>query len=132
MKNTVKIPAGYQAVMPYLILNEAPKFNAFMKQVFGATEKYLQMRDSNTILHAELEIEGCTIMFADATEEYKPQTAGFFIYVNNADTTFQKAIKAGATVVSDVEDKPYGRSGGVKDPCGNTWWITSMKNPSDE
>jgi uncharacterized glyoxalase superfamily protein PhnB len=66
-------------------------------------------------------------MFADTTEKITSQTAGLFIYVDNADETFKMAIEEGATVVSEVSDHPYGRSGGVKDPFGNTWWITSVK-----
>jgi uncharacterized glyoxalase superfamily protein PhnB len=66
-------------------------------------------------------------MFADATDIYKTQTAGLFVYVDNADETFKKAIEAKSTVISQVADQSYGRSGGINDPFGNTWWITSIK-----
>ena len=64
-------------------------------------------------------------MFADATDEYSKRNAGMFIYVENADETFKKAIDAGATSLMPPDDHPYGRSGGVIDPFGNTWWITT-------
>ncbi len=53
--------------------------------------------------------------------------AGMFIYVDDADTAYQKALTAGATTVEGQEpsDKEYGRACGIKDPFGNTWWITS-------
>lgn len=85
------------------------------------------MRESDIILHAETLIGDSTIMFADATEKYKPQPAGLFIYVDNADERFRKAVEAGAKVINEVADQPYGRSGGGTDPFGNSWWVTSTK-----
>lgn len=113
--------------MPYLIINNAPAFIAFTQRVYGAAEIYKAMRDEKTIMHAEIMIGGSTIMFADSTEIYAESPAGLFIYVENADETFKKAIDEGATIVAELADQPYGRSGGVKDPFGNTWWITSVK-----
>jgi PhnB protein len=127
MAKDPKIPAQYQTVMPYLIVKNAAKFIAFMENVFSATETYKVKRDENTIMHGEIMIGESTIMFADATDQYKSQTAGMFIYVDNADERYKKAIEAGATIITQVSDQPYGRSGGVADPFGNTWWITSLK-----
>src|SRR6476646_936135 len=121
----VTVPAGYQQVMVYLIIENADKFSDFMKTVFQAKEINRHMRDEKIIMHAELKIGDSTIMFAEATEPWKPQNAGMFIYVENADNTFQVAVKNGAEVLSEPANQPYGRSGGVKDPFGNIWWITS-------
>jgi PhnB protein len=126
MKN-VKIPEGYQQVMPYLIVNNAAGFLAFAKNVFDATEKYKEMRDENTIRHAEVKIGESVIMFADSTDQYPPQTAAMFIYVDNADEVYKKALEEGAASIMEPADQSYGRSGGVTDPYGNTWWITSEK-----
>ena len=78
-------------------------------------------------MHAEIKIGNCTIMFADTTEAFKPQLAGLFIYVENADDTCHKALAEGGTTVMELSDQDYGRTCGVNDPCGNTWWITSVK-----
>lgn len=121
------IPANYQTVMPYLIIKDATKFIAFTEKVFGATLGYKTMRDENIIMHAEVMIGESTIMFADATEKFKPRPAGLFVYVANADKTYAIAIESGATIITKLSDQPYGRSGGVTDPFGNSWWITSVK-----
>ncbi len=123
----MKIPEGYQTVMPYLILKDAQKFLEFAQKVFDAKEnkEHKTMRDENTIMHDEILIDGSTVMFADCTKEFEVRNACFFIYVDNADETYKKAIDAGATVLREVSDQSYGRSGGVKDPFGNEWWITS-------
>ena len=121
-----RIPEGYNAVMPYLILNNAVGFLEFMREVFDAELTYKAMRDEKTIMHAELKIGDSKIMFAEATEQWKVQPAGLFIYVDEADVVYNKAKLKGAEVVTQMADQSYGRSGGVQDPFGNVWWITSM------
>lgn len=125
----MKTPKGYQTVMPYLIVTGAANFIDFTKKVFKAVEneKMRSMRDEKTIQHSEIMIGDSTIMFADSTEKYKSHTAGLFIYVENADETYQKAIDEGATTIMELSDQNYGRTCGVKDPFGNVWWITSVK-----
>ncbi len=122
----MNIPEKYQQVMPYLIVENAAGFISFTRKVFDAQEECKAMRDEQTIQHAEIMIGESKIMCADATEKFKPQNADFFIYVENADDTFAKTIDTGAKVVSELANQTYGRSGGVVDPFGNTWWITSQ------
>lgn len=122
----MKIPENYQRVMPYLILEKASDFITFTQKVFGAKETHKTMRDENTIMHAEVMIGNSTIMFADATDKYKVSNAELFVYVDDADQIYKSALKNGGTVVTELANQPYGRSGGIKDPFGNVWWITSV------
>ena len=122
-----KIPQDYPTVMPYLIIKNAAAFIQFAQNVFGAAVVNKYMRDGeSTIMHAEIKIGNSIIMFAESTAEYKPMNAGLFIYVEDADITYKKAIDEGAVVVTELGNQSYGRSGGVKDAFGNTWWITSV------
>jgi PhnB protein len=121
----MKIPEGYQQVMPYLIVPGAEKFMDFMTTVFGATEKMKVMRDEHHIMHAEARIGESVIMFADATDKFAPRPAGMFVYVDDADLAYNRAIEAGATSITPMADQEYGRSGGFADPFGNTWWPTT-------
>ena len=121
-----KIPANYQTVMTYLILKNAEEFIAFTKNIFNATETTKVMRDKSIIMHAEIMVGESTIMLADSTEGYEPRTAGLFVYVDDADSTYTKAVDAGSAIITPLSDQPYGRSGGILDPFGNTWWITSV------
>jgi PhnB protein len=124
----MNIPSTHQAIMPYLMLNDAAAFAEFAKKVFNAELTYSVMReDGVTAMHCELQISGCTIMFCEATATWLPQTANLFVYVPDADETYATAIAGGAAAVSEMANQDYGRSGGVKDPFGNTWWITSVK-----
>lgn len=123
---TIQIPEGYQQIMPYLIVENAQAFINFTRNVFDAQEKYKVMRTETQIMHAEISIGDSVIMIADATEQYMQQNAGLFIYVDDCDAVYQKALDNGAVSVRTPADQSYGRSAGVKDPFGNTWWLTSV------
>jgi len=123
---TLNIPEGYQRLMPYLIIENAQAFIDFSQKVFGATEKQKAMRDETLIMHAEISIGGSVVMFADATEEFKEQTAGLFLYVDDCDAVYKKGIENGAISAREPADQGYGRSAGFTDPFGNTWWVTAV------
>jgi PhnB protein len=129
MKN-VNFPADHQQIMPYLVIKNADGFIRFMQEVFEAREKMKFKSDEETIAHAEITIGESVIMLSGDTKQLAPCTGGGFIYVPDADQTYERAIKAGAAPVIPVKDNPYGRSGGFMDPFGNTWWVkTYRSNP---
>lgn len=113
--------------MPYLIIKDAAGFMKFMEKVFGATEKFKMMRDEKLIAHAEMSVGESIIMLADATDEFKTRTGGMFIYVENADETYTKALAEGATSIMPPSDQEYGRTCGITDAFGNVWWPTTGK-----
>ena len=127
----MNLPKGHQVVMPYLMVNGALKFIDFVKVVFHAeltTNMHKLREDGATVIHSEITIGGSTIMFTDASEQWKEQTANLFVYVDNADDTFKRAIDHGATTLMELSNQDYGRTCGVTDPFGNVWWITSVNN----
>jgi PhnB protein len=121
----MNIPIGHQTVMPYLIVEGAERFLDFLKNVFSAIEKQKFPDPKGGIMHAEVTIGNSTIMFADATSQYKPAPANLFIYVEDVDKIYQEALRSGATSVREPRNEDYGYSGGVQDAFGNTWWITT-------
>jgi PhnB protein len=120
----MNIPKGHQTVMPYLIMDDATAFIGFIKAVFNAEMTQESLRDG-IIGHCEARLGDSTIMFSQSRDQWKAAPANVFIYVDDADATYYKAIKAGATSVMEIADLDYGRSGGVTDPHNNVWWITS-------
>lgn len=120
-------PSYYNTVMPYLILNDVEAFIEFTKTVFGAKEKMRHPDENGRIVHAEVVIGGNTIMAGESTDQWKTQNSGLYINVDSADEHYQKALNAGATTVMELSNQEYGRTCGVMDPQGNTWWITSEK-----
>lgn len=121
----MRIPNGHQAVMPYLMVEDAAGFIDFIKNVFGAEMTHQDVR-GDIIGHCEANIGGSTIMFSQSRDEWKPATANMFVYVENADESYARAVDNGAATVMSPADQDYGRSCGVTDPFGNVWWITSV------
>jgi uncharacterized glyoxalase superfamily protein PhnB len=123
--STTTIPAGYQQVMPYVIVPDPSSLLQFMKEVLGATVRTMQTKDDGSLGHAEVQVGESVIMFSGSTEDWEAAPAGLFVYVGDADAAMAKALELGATQVMPVSDQGYGRSGGVKDANGCTWWLTS-------
>ena len=129
------IPDGYNTVTPYLMIPQAAKFIEFMSTVFGAKTVEQIMRPDGKIGHTEIRIGGSMIMLSEASEEHPATPVMLHVYVEDVDAAFERAVKAGGTVVSKPANQFYGdRSGGVKEPCGNTIWIATHVEdvPADE
>lgn len=121
----MKIPENYNAVMPYLILDDPEGFLNFTKEIFNAVELQKYTDDNDEIIHAEIRIGDSTIMCGQSGGNWNTQPAGLYIHVEDCDSTYKKALHMNATVVMEPSDQNYGRSAGIKDPFGNTWWLTS-------
>jgi PhnB protein len=119
------IPEGYHTVTPYLVVDGAEKVIRFMKEAFGAQPVFEpMMRPDGKVMHAEYRIGDSVVMISDASERAQATTAMLHLYVPNVDAAYQKALKAGATSLTEPADMFYGdRSGGVKDTAGNRWHI---------
>ena len=78
------------------------------------------------VAHAEMKIGNSIVMMSDATTEFKPAESQLYVYVDNVDDTYKRALQAGATVVREPKDQFYGdRNASVKDPVGNIWGIAT-------
>jgi uncharacterized glyoxalase superfamily protein PhnB len=65
---------------------------------------------------------------AEANAEFPPTQTALHLYVEDADRTYEQALRAGATSMQEPTDQPYGdREAGVKDPFGNDWYIATHK-----
>jgi len=135
-------PPGYHSVTPYLIVNDSVAAIDFYKKAFGAVEQF-RFEHEGRIMHAELKIGDSHIMLSDEWTEMGYRSArniggtpvSLMIYVPNVDEVYARAIDAGATERSPVEDQFYGdRSGNLTDPFGHQWTIgTHVKDiPPEE
>jgi len=122
------IPEGYHSITPYLVVDGASRLIDFLKQAFGAEETFRMPMPDGKIGHAEVKIGDSVVMMGDAGAQMPPMPAMLYLYVNDADTTYKRALQAGATSLNEPMDQFYGdRSGAVKDPVGNHWWIATHK-----
>ncbi len=122
------IPDGYHTVTPYLTVQGVPKLIDFLKQAFEAQEIERMTQPDGTIGHAEVRIGDSVVMMGEARDEWKPMPSGIYLYVNDTDAVYKRALQAGATSIMEPADQFYGdRSAGVKDSSGNHWWIATHK-----
>jgi uncharacterized glyoxalase superfamily protein PhnB len=122
------IPEGYHVVTPYLVLEGTAKVIDFLKQAFDAQETFRMPKPDGTVMHAEVKIGDSTIMMGEASEQHKPMPAFLYLYVNDADAVYKRALQAGATSVMEPADQFYGdRHGSVRDSAGNVWGIATHK-----
>jgi uncharacterized glyoxalase superfamily protein PhnB len=115
---------SYRTLTPYLIVPDADAELTFLKTAFGAVETLCHRNADNTVMHAEARIGDSLIMLGQSSAQWKPLTAALYLWIDDVDATYERALKAGARSESAPEDKPYGhRNAGVVDQNNVTWWI---------
>jgi PhnB protein len=123
------IPRGYHTVTPSLVVRDAAKALEFYRKAFGAQETLRMPAPGGKIMHAEFRIGDSVIMLMDEMPEMSksPQSlggspVGFYVYVENVDAAWKRAIEAGGKQVMPLQDMFWGdRTGCVEDPFGHKW-----------
>ena len=128
------VPDGYHSVTPYLVVENVPRLLEFLRAAFGAVETERIADGAGKVLHAEVRIGDSMVMVGGATDRTTPMPAVLYLYVESVDAVHRRAVEAGAVSLAETADQFYGdRSGAVKDPCGNQWWIaTHVEDVSGE
>ena len=120
------IPDGSHTITPYLVVEGVPKLIEFLKQAFGAQELGRMARPDGGVMHAEVKVGDSKLMMGEPMGDWKAKPCSLYLYVEDVDAVYQRAIQAGGTSVREPSDQFYGdRSGGVIDPCGNYWGIAT-------
>jgi len=123
---------GAPTLQPYLHPLRAEPVINFMKRAFGAEELGRYAAPDGVIHHTTVRIGNAHMEMGEAHGPYQPMPTMFYLYVEDCDALYKRAMSAGATSISEPKDQPYGdRSGGVVDPFGNKWYIaTHVKDVS--
>lgn len=129
------VPEGFQTITPYLVAPDAAALIEFLRRAFGAEETHRTSRPDGSIMHAQVRIGTSMLMMSGATPEWPARPSGLYLYVEDADRWYQRAIEAGAASVLEPMDAFWGdRMAGVLDIAGNHWWIATHREdvPEDE
>jgi PhnB protein len=126
------IPDGFHSITPHLTLDNAADTIEWYKRALGAQELRRSAGPDGKIMHAELKVGDSRIMVNDVMHGQKgPQAHGgspvsLWLYVENCDAAFNRAVDAGAQVQVPLDNQFWGdRGGAVADPEGYTWWIAT-------
>lgn len=123
-------PAGHQTVAPYLLVDDVPRLLRFVTEAFSADEIWRQTTPAEGLRHVELRIGDSVVMIGARRPQLPPLCGSVHVYVADVDAAYARALAAGATALAPPADRPYGdRSGGVRDPAGNLWWLGTNLTP---
>ena len=128
------IPEGYHTVTPMMSVKGAARLIDFMKKAFGATENYRFPAPDGSVMHAELKIGDSFVMLGEARKDCSPESATFYVYVQDADATYKEALSAGGESLEGPTNQFWGdRVATIKDFAGNKWMIaTHVEDVSTE
>lgn len=134
------------SLSPHIFVSNAAAAIDFYKKAFGAEELSRHAApDGKRIMHAALLVNGATLMLCDDFPEFRggkgstPEALGgspvvLHLQVKDADSAFNRAVAAGATVAMPLADQFWGdRYGQITDPFGHTWSIgAKVRNVTEE
>jgi uncharacterized glyoxalase superfamily protein PhnB len=132
--NVRPIPSEFHSITPGIVLKDARKAIEFYERAFGAQSRYTFEDGQGRVMHAEIKIGDSVLMMCDempemkcfSPETLKGATSSLYLYVEDVDAAFDRAVKAGAQVKMPVADMFWGdRAGTVVDPFGYQWMIAT-------
>jgi uncharacterized glyoxalase superfamily protein PhnB len=132
-KQVQPIPKGYHTVTPSIVVKGAAKAIDFYKKAFAAEEVSRFPAPDGGLMHAELRIGDSALLLADEMPDQgggkSPKSIGgtpvsFFVYRENVDAAWKRAVDAGGKPVMPLADQFWGdRAGCLEDPFGHRWWL---------
>ena len=131
------VPEGFHTVTPQLTLDNAAQTIEWYKKALGAEERSRAIGPDGKVMHAELRIGNSIIMVNDVMmgkgpKAYGGSPASLWLYVDDCDALFNRAVAAGAKAgggpMGQLQDQFWGdRSGTITDPEGYQWTIATHK-----
>jgi uncharacterized glyoxalase superfamily protein PhnB len=117
---------GLRTVTPYLHPKGAKSLIGFLKEAFAAEEVAVHESPDGVVQHAKMRIGDSVIEMGEAHGPWQPMPTTFFLYVEDVDAWYARAVRAGATSMGGPTDQPYGdRVAAVTDPHENIWYIAT-------
>ncbi len=114
------IPKGWHTLTPRIFAKDSKHLVSFLKTVFQAQGEYIESKPT------QLRIGDSMIMVSDV-EVRGAYSACLYVYVSDVEETFKRAVSAGASIVEEPLDTPYGdRRAVVTDAWGNMWQIAKF------
>jgi PhnB protein len=121
MSTTRRPPEPYRAVTPRMFVSDVEQAVAFLGVVFGAKAQIEPGRPTDVHI-------GDSVVLVSSATEREPFPAFLYIYVDDADAAYRLAVGAGAEVLEEPLDTPYGdRRAMFRDPFGNVYQVAHRR-----
>jgi uncharacterized glyoxalase superfamily protein PhnB len=120
------VPEGLGSVTPFLHPRGAPALIEFLKRAFAAEEMAVHHGPDGAIAHAKIRMGDSVIEMGEAHGEWGPMPTMFYVYVDDVDAWYRRALDAGATSIEPPALQPYGeRRAAVRDAFENQWYLAA-------
>jgi len=120
------VPEGLGTVTTFLHPRGAPALIEFLKRAFAAEEAAIHYGPEGSIAHATIRVGDSVIEMGEAHDEWGPMPTMFYVYVDDVDAWYRRALAAGATSMEPPALQPYGeRRAAVRDAFGNQWYLAA-------
>jgi PhnB protein len=117
-------PDGYHAVTPYLTVSGVAEVIRFLERTFHARSTEKHVAPDGRVMHAEVQIGDSMLMLGEPHTTDASRPSNLYVYVDDVDAAYERALAAGGKSVMKPGDQFYGdRNAGVADSAGNQWWI---------
>jgi PhnB protein len=132
-KTLEPIPKGFHTVTPFIVARNATGLLEFLKKAFNGETTSIMHDPDGKVMHATARIGNSIVMVSDANDRFPAMPAMLYLYMDDVDLVFNKAIKAGGQSLREPTNEFYGdRSAGIKDAWDNQWWIATHIEDVDE
>ena len=142
MAKVKAIPEGYHAMTPNLVVTDGAQAIDFYRKAFGAEETVRMPGPSGGVLHAELRIGDSVFMLGEempdmgarSPKSYGGSPVSFYLYFEDVDSAWDRAVKAGGKALMPVTNMFWGdRMGKLEDPFGHSWALAQhVEDPTPE
>ncbi|MEV8517416.1 VOC family protein [Dactylosporangium sp. NPDC051484] len=120
-------PAGYTTVAPWIVTPDTGQLLHFITTVFDGVELGCVPLEDGTIGHAEIRVGDTVLLAFDRLPDWPAMPSLLRVFVADADETLERAVAAGARLVTAPATQAFGQRGGrIRDPFGNIWWISAV------
>jgi PhnB protein len=117
------VPEGMRTVTPYLHPTSVPSYIDFLTRALGAVEEARYLAPDGRVMHAQVRVGNAMIEMGEP-DPAVPMPTTFYLYVDDADALYHRAVAAGATSMTPPTDQSYGdRVASVQDGTGTLWYI---------
>ncbi|NUR71445.1 MAG: VOC family protein [Hamadaea sp.] len=124
---TSTAPAGYTTAAPWIVTPDTGRLLDFIAAVFDGVEQGRVPLADGTIGHAEIRVGDTVLLAFDQRPGWPSMPSLVRVFVPDADVAMERAVAAGASVVTEPATHAFGQRGGrLRDTFGNIWWISAV------
>lgn len=117
-------PAGIQSLVPFVYVEDVPKYVEFVSAAFGIEAVTETKDDNGHTFYATMQFDDTTYFVNEASEEMPTSSLALYLYVPDLDAAYKRALEAGATSIAEPAEQYHGDSLAIlTDSWGNQWYL---------